>query len=185
MRKIEKAFQAIHRTDFLPGEAKYSAQVDLPIAIGYGQTNSQPTTVRYMLEWLDPRKGEKILDVGSGSGWTTALLAYLVGPKGIVYAVEKIPELLKYGAENCGRIGVQNAHFFQAHTLPGLPQFAPYDRILVSASARTLPQELIDQLKVGGRMVIPIGDSIHIINKISPKIHENIEHPGFIFVPLV
>ena len=85
-----------------------------PLPIGFGQTISQPTTVKFMLSWLDAMPGDEVLDIGSGSGWTSALLADIVGPQGIVYAVERIPELVKFGRDNCRRLGIENVFFFQA-----------------------------------------------------------------------
>ena len=184
MNKIDEAFQNINRAGFLPETVKDSVDTDAPLPIGYGQTNSQPTTVRWMLEWLDPHPGEKILDVGSGSGWMSALLAFLVGPTGMVYAVEKVPELVQFGADNCRKSDIQNVHFFVARATVGLTEFAPYNRILVSAAANELPKELLAQLKIGGRLVIPIKQSIHVINKLNDDEFEGIDHPGFMFVPL-
>lgn len=185
MATTDEAFRAIQRKDFLPDDLQDQAYIDAPIPIGFGQTNSQPSTVKMMLEWLDPQPGDKILDVGSGSGWTTALLSYLVGPKGQIYAVEKVPELVEFGRDNCRRIGVKNAKFYEAGNRFGLPKFAPYDRILVSASADKMPEDLIKQLNVGGTMVAPILNSIFIVNKAGLEDFETIEKPGFIFVPLV
>ena len=185
MDRIDQAFEVVDRANFVPKELRDAVDIDAPLPIGYGQTNSQPYTVRLMLEWLDPQPGEKILDVGSGSGWTTALLAHLVGAKGWVYAVERIPELVEFGQDNAERTGVKNASFFQAGDEFGLPEEAPYDRILVSASADQLPQELIDQLKVGGKMVIPVQ---HDILEITKKTKEDLDikkHGGFAFVPLL
>lgn len=185
MGKIDEAFQAIDRACFLTEEEKAKVDIDAPIPIGHGQTNSQPTTVRWMLEWLDPYPSEKIMDVGSGSGWTTALLAHLVGSEGEIYAVEKVPELVEFGAENCKKAGIENARFFTAGETFGLSDFAPYDRILVSASATELPHELLEQLKTGGRLVIPVKSSICVIDKTSEDDYESTEHPGFAFVPLI
>src|SRR5690606_12730443 len=161
------------------------AGINSPIPIGYNQTNSQPSTVFKMLHWLDPQPGEKILDVGSGSGWTTALLANLVDKKGVVYAVEKVPELVEFGAKNCAKLDIQNVHFHQATDEVGLASYGPYDRILVSAAASQLPQSLLDQLKINGKMVIPIKNSVHIITKTGTDSHTDVEEPGFAFVPLL
>lgn len=161
------------------------AGVDAPLPIGFGQTNSQPTTVYYMLDWLDPQPGDKVLDVGSGSGWTTALLAYLVKPDGFVYAVELVAELVQFGAGNFERTGLDNARFFKAGEALGLRKHAPYDRILVSAAADELPADLITQFKPGGRMVIPIKNSVWVIDKVGQDNIETTEHPGFAFVPLI
>ncbi len=191
--RIDEAFGAVNRANFVPRELRGSVDIDAPLPIGFGQTISQPYTVRLMLQWLDPQPGEKILDVCSGSGWTTALLSHLVGSKGRVYAVERIPELVEFGQENCERAGVKNARFFTAGDEFGLPDEAPFDRILVSASADKLPQELIDQLKVGGpstgsgqaKMVIPVHNDILEITKKSDKDSNIKKHPGFVFVPLL
>jgi len=185
MDRIDKAFEAVDRANFVPKELRVSVDIDAPLPIGYGQTISQPYTVRLMMEWLNPQPDEKVLDVGSGSGWTTALLSHLVGPKGQVYGVERIPELVEFGQENCERIGVKNARFFTAGDEFGLPDEAPFERILVSASADELPQELVDQLKIGGKMVIPVHNDILEITKKSDKDLVIKKHEGFVFVPLL
>lgn len=185
MDAIEKAFNIIHRQDFVPESLRGQADVDTPLPIGFGQTISQPYTVRLMLEWLDAQASEKILDVGSGSGWTSALLSQIVGPKGKIFAVELIPELVKFGRNNCKKAGVKNVEFFQASQEYGLPNHSPYDRILVSASAKNLPKELLTQLKIGGKLIIPVQNDILEITKKSKSDFETIIHPGFVFVPLV
>jgi protein-L-isoaspartate(D-aspartate) O-methyltransferase len=159
--------------------------MDRPIQIGFGQTNSQPFTVRQMLLWLDVQLGHKVLDVGSGSGWTTALLARLVGPEGYVDAVEKIPELVEFGRDNTASLGITNVAFYQAGKTLGLPDHAPYDRILVSAAASSLPRELVEQLKPGGLMVIPVGHDILTVAKEGTDKLTIVSHPGFAFVPLI
>lgn len=185
MDAIEQAFKKIHRQDFVPGSLKDQVNIDAPLPIGFGQTNSQPTTVRLMLEWLDVQPGEKVLDLGSGSGWTTALLSNITGPKGSVFAVEIIPELVKLGRNNCNNAGVQDVKFFQAGKEYGLAEHSPYDRILVSASAKKLPEELLVQLKISGKLVIPVRNDILEITKTSDFDYESITHSGFVFVPLV
>jgi len=185
MDRIDGAFKAVDRANFVPKELRGSADIDAPLPIGYGQTNSQPYTVRLMLEWLGVQPGNKVLDVGSGSGWTTALLSHLVGPKGWVCAVEQVPELVEFGQDNCERIGVKNARFFTAGDEFGWPEEAPFDRILVSASADELPQELVDQLSVGGKMVIPVQNDILEITKKTKDDLDIKKHEGFVFVPLL
>jgi len=183
--KLEKAFLEINRADFVLPQDKSDADLDIPLPIGQGQTISQPTTVKMMLEWLGAQSGEKILDIGSGSGWTTALLSKIVGKKGKVYAVERVEKLKDFGEENCQRAGIKNAKFFLAKEELGLKKYTPYDRILVSAAASSLPEKLLDQLKIGGKMVIPINNSIFEISKKSEGHFEEIEHFGFVFVPLI
>ena len=185
MGTINQAFQEVKRGSFLPLSSRPLGGFDMPLSISFGQTNSQPTTVRMMLEWLDAKTGQKVLDVGSGSGWTTALLAHIVGKAGKVYAVERIPELVEFGRSNCRKLKILNAEFYAAGQGYGLPQHAPYERILVSASADEFPTELLDQLKVGGKLVVPVSSTIYEITKLPKGKIKTIEHPGFIFVPLI
>jgi protein-L-isoaspartate(D-aspartate) O-methyltransferase len=186
MDPVEKAFDKVNRKYFVPDELVGSVDVDSPLPIGFGQAVSQPTTVKMMLDWLEPEPGNKVLDVGSGSGWTSALLAYLVGPKGKVFAVERIPELLDFGRQNVRKLDfIKNVKFFQAGKKFGLPAHAPYDRILVSASAQRLPEELLEQLKPDGKLVIPVGYDILEIEKNRDGQIETTAHPGFVFVPLI
>jgi len=185
MDPVRRALNTVDRKNFVLPEYQDRVKVDAPLPIGFGQTISQPTTVRMMLEWLEVEPGNKILDVGSGSGWTTALLSYLTGSGGKVYAVERIPELVEFGRDNCERAGIANAQFFKAGKHFGLPKQAPFDRILVSASAEKLPEELLEQLKVGGKLVIPVRNDILEIEKTSGAEVDVSTHPGFVFVPLV
>ena len=183
---IKSAFREVDRKNFVSNKYQDQADSDIPLPIGFGQTISQPTTVRMMLEWLDAQPGDKVLDVGSGSGFTSALLAEIVDRKGKVYAVERIPELEELGKKNCEDLDIKNIQFYLADKrIYGLPKFAPYDRILVSASADKLPHELISQLKVNGKMVIPVGNSVLEVKKINDSDIEIIEHYGFVFVPLI
>jgi protein-L-isoaspartate(D-aspartate) O-methyltransferase len=184
MNRIQQAFKVMERRHFLPEDLRSEADDDRPLPIGYGQTNSQPSTVYQMLVWLDPQPGEKILDVGSGSGWTTALLSRLVGSGGVVYAVEIVPELVTIGERNCDALYIENVHFFKAGKKAGLPIYAPYDRILVNAGAKELPNELVEQLKPGGKMVVPVR---HTVLEITKRLNDKLDirsHEGFLFVPL-
>ena len=185
MDKIDQAFAHIRRADFLPKREKVYAGFDEPIPIGYGQTNSQPSTVAAMLRWLDVQPGQQVLDVGSGSGWTTAILAYMVGPKGQVTAVEIVPELVEFGRENCARADIRNVTFVYAEQELGWAEGAPYDRILVSASADSLPRELLSQLRTPGKIVVPVAGVIHEVTYTRSREVLTIEHPGYVFVPLL
>lgn len=185
MGDIAKAFRSVPRKNFVLEEYQDQADLDVALPIGFGQTISQPYTVEMMLRWLEAESGNKVLDVGSGSGWSTALLSNLVGPNGQIYAVEIIPELVEFGRNNCERIGIKNAKFYQAGKVYGLPRFAPYDRILVSASAERFPEELLLQLKIGGKMVVPVGYDILEVEKLPNDEYETMRHPGFVFVPLI
>lgn len=186
--EVDAAFAAQPRTRFLPASARRDAGVNAPLAIGHAQTNSQPSTVRDMLLLLDVRQGMRVLDLGSGSGWTTALLAQLVGPEGTVLGVERVPELVGFGRGNLADAGVPWARIEPAtDDALGAPGSAPFDRILVSAMARRLPDELIAQLTPGGVMVIPVdGTMLRVVREPGDPIRADVtEHGGYAFVPLI
>jgi protein-L-isoaspartate(D-aspartate) O-methyltransferase len=184
--EIISAFRRIKRKDFVRAEFISNAGLNEPLPIGYGQTISQPLTVAFMLELLQPKKGDKILDIGSGSGWTTALLAEIVGEKGKVYGIELIPELKEFGEKNVSKYNfIQKGivKFIQGDGSKGLPEKSPFDKILVSAAADEIPQTLKKQLNVGGRLVIPVVDSIYLIIRNFEGYKEK-KYFGFSFVPL-
>jgi len=199
--EIIKAFREIDRKDFVPSYLKDEAYINAPLSIGFGQTISQPLTVAFMLELLQPKKGDKILDIGSGSGWTTALLAYIVGQKdrfdaqsqrpgnrGRVFAIEIIPELKEFGENNVRKYNFIEkgiVKFFCGNGYEGLPEYAPFDKILCSASALRVPKSWKVQLKTKGRIVAPIGESIWLIVKNTNNKYYEKEYPGFAFVPLI
>lgn len=182
------AFSEINRAEFVPKEFELVAESDVALPIGYGQTISQPLTVAIMLELLDLQRGQKVLDVGSGSGWATALLSYIIGPEGKVIALERIKNLYEFGKKNVEKYGYIEkgiATFYQEDGSKGFPQEAPYDRILVSAMAKKIPEELKKQLKIGGKMVIPTKDSLYFLEKKSEAEFLEEQFPGFSFVPLI
>lgn len=179
---VGAAFDATPRRDFLPRGVRHRAAYDGPLAIAAGQTSSQPRTVEDMLRLLDVRPGHRILDVGSGSGWTTALLAHLVGPTGSVLGVELEPELVAIGSANLSRTARPWASIRPA--VPGVlgdPDLAPYDRVLVSAMADSLPVALLEQLGDEGIAVIPVaGVMLRVVNPGAAVT----EHGHYRFVPL-
>lgn len=182
--EIIQAFLNVDRKYFVPDKYQRLTYSDEALSIGYGQTISQPYTVAFMLELLQPQAGDKAMDIGSGSGWTTALLANIVGSHGKVVGLEIIPELVEWGQKNLKRYNYPQARIEQASYKLGLLSEAPFDRILASASARELPMPLIEQLKVGGVLVMPVQNSIiRAIRGTDRNIID--EFPGFIFVPLV
>ena len=187
---IINAFKKTDRADFVLSDFKKEAYRDYPLPIGHNVTISQPTTVAFMLELLEPKKGDKILDIGSGSGWTTELLSQIVGKKGKVFGVEIIPELVEFGRKNLSKYNKKNVFYKNAEiilsekNILGFSEKAPFDKILVSAMAKKLPKELVNQLSISGILVIPIKNSIWRIDKISENEIKEKEFYGFNFVPL-
>jgi len=187
--EIIDAFRKIKRADFMPEGMKHLAEINEALPIGSGQTISQPLTVAFMLEELRPKAGDKILDVGSGSGWTTALLANIAGVRGKVIAIELLPELKEFGEKNASKYNFVKkgiAEFICADGSKGYEKEAPFDRILCSAAVQQneVPLAWKKQLKVGGRIVAPVRSSIWTLVKKSEKEFEEAEYPGFGFVPL-
>jgi protein-L-isoaspartate(D-aspartate) O-methyltransferase len=182
---VDRAFAAVPRERFLPVAEQGRAGYDGPIDIGHGATNSQPRTVADMLRLLQVHPGDRVLDVGAGSGWTTALLAHLTGPTGTVTGTEIEPELLTWGSANLAGTGQSWARIIQAAPgVLGAPETAPYDRILVSAEPRTLPDELVAQLAPGGRMVIPVAGVMLVVELASTGRPRVTRHGRYRFVPL-
>jgi len=183
--RLDEAFGGAPRARFLTDDQRRYVDEDRPLPIGHRQTNSQPSTVRRMLELLEVREGDRVLDVGSGSGWTTALLGRLVGASGEVWGVERVPELANWGARNVAALDLPWVHLVVADPgVLGLPGQAPYDRILVSAESRRLPEELVSQLADGGRMVVPVWGRLSVVDK--DRAGDVTEHRvgHYAFVPL-
>jgi protein-L-isoaspartate(D-aspartate) O-methyltransferase len=182
---VADAFVSVPRAWFLPRQARGRAWFDGPIDIGHGQTNSQPRTVESMLRLLMVRPGDRVLDVGSGSGWTTGLLAHLTGPTGEVLGLELEPELVEFGRRNLARGAWPWARIEPA--TPGTygdPDGAPYDRILVSAEADELPVSLVEQLGAGGRMVLPVAGQMLVVAMSEGGQPVVSRHGWYRFVPL-
>ena len=179
---IPEAMRAQDRRRFLPPEVVADYELDAPRPNGFGQTNSQPSTVAAMLSLLEPFPGMRVLDVGSGSGWTSAILGELGGPDSSVSAVELVPELVERSRAAIRQPWVR-VHPAEPGTL-GLPSLAPFDRILVSAMADDLPSELVDQLTVDGVMVAPWAGVMHRVRRTDDGIDVT-EHGGYRFVPLL
>ena len=182
--RVREAMDATTRADFLPEDVRHLADVDRPVMIGWEATNSQPSTVARMLELLDPQPGQRVLDVGSGSGWTTAILAALVGATGTVIGVERVPELVEYARARLAAAGIEATIAAASAGVLGLPAEAPFDRILVSAEFGRMPDDLIAQLADGGRMVAPVDGRMTVVDLQdgTPRVRE--DAGLYSFVPL-
>jgi len=152
---VVNAMLAVPRHEFvLPQDADY-AYVDSPLSIGEGQTISQPYIVAYMSESLELKSSDKVLEIGTGSGYQAAVLAEIVSE---VYSIEIIPSLAKKATDILNRLGYKNVHTKCGDGYLGWPDESPFDAIMITAAPNKVPQPLIEQLKVGGRMVLPVGD---------------------------
>ncbi len=180
-----KAFQECDRLKFVPEALASFAYADHPLPIGEGQTISQPSTVAIMLELLEPQRGNHIFDIGSGSGWTTALLAKTVGNEGVVEGIERIPFLIGYSRQKLHQLHINNASIELANPAYLGKKGCLYDRILVSASASRMPEALFEQLKQGGILVVPVENSLWRITKQQDGAIDSYECAGFSFVPLI
>ncbi|PWH07196.1 protein-L-isoaspartate carboxylmethyltransferase [Brachybacterium endophyticum] len=182
---LHRAFDEVPRSDFLPEEVRSHAGVDAPLPLVDGQTNSQPSTVATMLGLLGPQPGHRVLDVGSGSGWTTALLTHLVAPDGFVLGVEIVAELVSSGRAALAPYADGRAEIRRARRdVLGAPEDGPYDRILVSAEADRVPEQLVEQLAEGGVLVVPVAGTMHRIRR-TPDGLQNTVHGQYRFVPLL
>lgn len=185
---IIEAFQKIDRIDFVPKAAKGEAYGNYPLAIGHGQTISQPLTVAFMLELLEPKAGEKILDIGSGSGWQTALLAQIVGEQGKVIAIERVAELKNMTEQNVAKYNFIEkgiVEVMEGDGSQGYEPMAPFDKIIAAAAAQEVPENWKKQVKVGGRIVTPVGNSIYVLDKTAADEFSEKQYFGFSFVPLI
>jgi protein-L-isoaspartate(D-aspartate) O-methyltransferase len=185
---ISQAFRKIDRKDFVDPEFQAEAYFDSALPIGFDQTVSQPLTVAFMLELLRPKPGERVLDIGAGSGWQAAILAELVADSGQVVAVERVKELAEKARENIGKYGFIDSGRVKVIHGDGskkLEDEAPFNKIVAAASAEEIPEAWKEELVVGGRIVAPVKQSIVVVDKIKPDQFETKEYFGFSFVPLV
>lgn len=183
--RIIEAFRKIDRQNFVPAEIKDEAYWNNALPIGFGQTISQPLVVAFMLELLEPQPGDKILEIGSGSGWQMTLLAELVGREGKIIAIERIPELVEMARRNLEPYGYSQVFLVKGDGSKGYAAEAPYDKIIAAATAREVPIPWKEQLKSDGRIVFPRRNSILRLIKNKSGEWKEEEYPGFVFVPLI
>ncbi|MGB9765080.1 MAG: protein-L-isoaspartate(D-aspartate) O-methyltransferase [Candidatus Saccharicenans sp.] len=183
-KKVLEAMNRVPRHLFVPEEMRDLAYSDEPLPIGEGQTISQPFIVAYMTEALKLSGGEKVLEIGTGSGYQTAILAEIVHE---VYTVELLSVLSERAQEILKELGYKNIKFLIGDGSRGWPEYAPYDAILVSAAPATVPRALIEQLKINGRMIIPVGTDFQELVLVTRKKDSWLEERliGVRFVPLI
>ncbi|OGC61224.1 protein-L-isoaspartate O-methyltransferase [candidate division WWE3 bacterium RIFCSPLOWO2_01_FULL_53_14] len=186
--RVLDAFRTVPREAFVPPSLIDLAYEDNPLDIGIGQTISQPYTVAFMTQLLDPQPDDTVLEVGTGSGYQAAILSRLCRK---VYTIERFGELGKKAEKVLRQLGYDNVEVTVGDGSLGLPPEAlakgGFDAIIVTAGAPQIPDPLVDQLKIGGRLVIPVGEPIQEMLKIT-KTEKGLKkesHPGFRFVPLV
>ncbi len=152
------AMRAVPRHEFVPLRLREEAYSDYPLPIGHGQTISQPYIVAFMTEAIHPEPGEKILEIGAGSGYQAAVLAE-AGTE--VYTVEIVAPLAEMARQNLERLGYKDAHVLHADGYRGWPEHAPFDAIIVTCAPDRIPPDLVAQLREGGRMIIPVGGGLN------------------------
>lgn len=198
------AFETIDRKDFVPEEIKQDAYLNIALPIGFGQTISQPLTVAFMLELLQPQPGEKILDVGAGSGWVSALLAYCVSKSskknaehaaeksGRIIAIERIPELKEMAEKNISKYNFMKSGIVKVVLGDGskgaplaLSPAEGFNKIIAGAAGKEIPKPWKEQLKIGGRIVAPVEHNMWVLEKVDKNKFKTQEFSGFSFVPLV
>lgn len=184
--RVMRAMGQVPREQFVPGNMQPFAFDNGPLPIGHGQTISQPYIVALMTDMLEPREEHVVLEIGTGSGYQTAVLSSLVKQ---VYTIEVVSELGEISAERLKRLGYRNIEYRIGNGYSGWPEHAPYDGIIVTAAATHIPQPLVEQLAAGGRLVIPVGQpysaqELMLVRKdAQDKIHVQ-EILGVAFVPL-
>ncbi len=183
---VLEAMNRVKRHLFVPPELRDQAYGDYPLPIGGGQTISAPHMVAMMCDYLKLERGDKVLEIGAGSGYHAAVIAELIGTEGRVYTVERLPLLVDFSTRNLRDAGYKNVVVVSGDGTLGLPEHAPFDKICVTCAAPSVPPPLLEQLKIGGKMVIPIGRYIQELYLVEKK--NGIEKQSkceVAFVPLI
>ena len=181
------AMQKVPRELFVPPDLRSFAYEDEPLSIGEGQTISQPYIVATMIEAVQPKAEDRALEIGTGSGYSAAVLASLVAD---VYTIERLPRLEAAARQRLADLGYSNVHVRAANGTLGWPEHAPFDVIIITASAPTVPPSLLDQLAIGGRLVMPVGDSAFAqrlirVTRLGTTDYRREDLEGVVFVPLI
>jgi len=184
-KRVLAAISKVPREEFVPQDSRAASYTDQPLPIGYGQTISQPYIVAFMTEQLHPKPSDRVLEIGTGSGYQAAVLAELVAE---VYSIEIIEPLAKTAEATLQRLGYKNVYVKAGDGYKGWPEHAPFDAITVTCAPDHVPQPLIDQLKEGGRMIIPVGgfgdQELYLLEKKNGQLQRRAVLPVR-FVPMV
>ena len=183
--RVIEAMSEVERDKFVPWSTRILAYVNKPLPIGHGQTISQPYIVALMTHLMQPREGDRVLEIGTGSGYQAAVLAELVEE---VYTIEIIPELAESASKRLDDLGFDNVHVKAGDGWYGWPEVAPFDAIMVTAVGKDVPGELVRQLKPGGRIVLPLGSDweqyLVVVDKAADGTTTKREVLPVMFVPL-
>jgi protein-L-isoaspartate(D-aspartate) O-methyltransferase len=183
--RVLAAMAKVPREEFIPVDSRAYAYEDGPLPIGYDQTISQPYIVAFMTEQLRPKPSDRVLEIGSGSGYQAAILAELVAD---VYTIDIVEPLAKTAEATLQRLGYKNVHITAGDGYKGWPEEAPFDAVIVTCAPEKVPQPLVDQLKDGGRMIIPVGErfaqQLYLLEKKDGQLKESVTLPVR-FVPML
>ncbi|MCA9384023.1 protein-L-isoaspartate O-methyltransferase [Candidatus Dojkabacteria bacterium] len=182
----KNAIKSILREDFVPEQFKAEAYEDKDIDLGFGEKMDKPTVIAQMLELMKPKLGGTYLDIGTGSGWMAALIAFASGATGIVYSIERIQFMAEAARTNLQKYpNISNVEVIFRDGAAGLPEKAPYDAIHASAAYDEIPAVLTNQLKIGGRLVAPtLEDDVRVVERVSENEFKETVHKGFYFKAL-
>lgn len=183
--KVGRALRSVDRACFVPANYRRFAYTDTPLPIGFGQTISAPHMVALMTSLLKVVPGQKVLEVGSGSGYQAAVILQLLEGKGKLFGVERIEGLVDVARENLKSQPFRNYKILKGDGSRGLEEFKPFDRIIVTASAKRIPEDLLKQLKKGGLMVIPVGYELFSVRRVGRDSFEKKLEEFVSFVPLI
>ena len=186
-KEVENAFLKVPRHLFVPEDLVEDAYVDAPLPIGAGQTISAPHMVAIMLELLELKKGQKVLEIGAGSGWNACLIAEIIGEDGKVYTIERIPEIADFAKRNVEKAGYDNVEVIVGDGTLGYEPAKPYDRIMVTAAAPIIPDPLLKQLRRNGILLAPVGNRFcqELLKVVKEEEVKITKHGYCVFVPLV
>ncbi len=185
--RVEIAMRKSPRHEFVPKSSLDIAYKDMPIPLMKNQTISQPSVVARMTEWLNIIEGQRVLEIGSGSGWQSAILSFLVAD-GKIFSMDRHPKIVKFAKGNINKLAIKNVEVILGDGTLGLPEKSPFDRIIITAACKKVPTPLFEQLSLDGLLIAPVGEypqSLILYKKTSKGVKEIKNQSGYVFVPLL